>query len=133
MDIELLMETKRLCDTSNTLYHKSLNALKRFLIHEVGVEQSIVFPEDIEFTIDTTETGNEYAYVQAIRIKKLYDCYENETDNYEIQFVFESDDATDESTWKNLDYYEWDLGNLIEAVTETMLRSIQRNVNHENW
>ena len=112
-----LRDAQRLSKRINQLHKDAVENIKRFLIEKVGVGKTFQFDEGAEFTIDTHETGGDFEYVGAIRIVKPWVGVD---DFYEIQFTWEADDETNESNWKRLDDYDWDLETFVDAIVESV-------------
>lgn len=108
-----LRNAQSLSKRINKLYHEAVDNIKDFLINEVGVGNVLEIPEDVEFTIDTTEEGGDFAYVSNIRIVKPWEGVENV---YDIQFTWECGNPNVEKDWKRLDDYNWDLDSFVEAI-----------------
>lgn len=118
-DIRLteLKEAQRLSKQINKSHKEAVENLKRFLLDNVGLGKVFNFPEDVEYTIDTTEEGGNFAYVSNIRIVKPWEGVE---DYYEIQFTWETGNPGNENDWRRLDDYDWDLETFIEAIIESL-------------
>lgn len=114
---EELINAQKLSIKINKLNKEAVENIKRFLLDNVGLGKVFNFPEDVEYTIDTTEEGSDYAYVSNIRIVKPWEGLDN---YYEIQFTWESGNPDNENDWRRLDDYDWDLETFVEAIIESL-------------
>ncbi len=114
-DIRLteLKEAQKLSEQINKSHKEAVENIKRFLLDNVGLGKVFNFPEDVEYSIDTTEEGGDYAYVSNIRIVKPFKSFDN---YYEIQFTWESGNPDNENDWRRLDNYDWDLETFVDAI-----------------